>query len=114
MSNAMKHAKGVFLFEFLGSKVGEGVCEIGGRWRALDQTPSQNSPEKDFTEGNAFRLLRGVRLHPLPGFTQGVFMCEFELKSLIQYLWYVTSVKVRQGQMNWEKFHEDVLLKVRN
>ena len=40
MSNATEHAKGVFLCEVLGSEVGEGVCEIGGRWRALVQTPS--------------------------------------------------------------------------
>ena len=51
-------------------------------------------PSKDFTEENAFRLLRGVRLHPLPGFTQWVFKREFGLKSLIQYLWCVTTVNV--------------------
>ena len=66
----------------------------------------------DFTEENAFRVLRGVRLHPLPGFTQGVLKREFGLESLIQYLWCVTTVKVREGQLDWENFHEDVPLNV--
>ena len=48
MSNAMEHAKGVFLCEVLGSEVGEGVCKIGGGKGALVQTPSlcRDGPRK--------------------------------------------------------------------
>ena len=69
---------------------------------------------KDFTEENAFRMLHSVRQLSLPGFTQGVFKREFGLKSLIQYLWCVTTVNVREGHLEWETFHEEVPLKVWN
>ena len=69
---------------------------------------------KDFTEENAFRMLHSVRHLSLPGFTQGVFKREFGLKSLIQYLWCVTSVNVREGHLEWETSYEEVPLKVWN
>ena len=40
MSNAMEHAKGVFLCEVLTREVGEGVREIGSGRGALVQAPS--------------------------------------------------------------------------
>ena len=69
---------------------------------------------KEFKEENAFRMLHSVRHLPLPGFTQGVFKREFGLKSLIQYLWCVTSVNVREGHLEWESSYEEVPLKVWN
>ena len=39
---------------------------------------------------------------------------EFGHKSLIQYLWCVTTVNVREGHLEWETSHEEVPLKVWN
>ena len=59
-------------------------------------------------------MLHSVRHLPLPGFTQGVCKREFGLKSLIQYLWCVTIVNVREGHLEWDSIYEEVPLKVWN